>query len=209
MYLIVIFGTRYIMRNREPFSLFIPLNMWNFLMAGFSIITTLNILPELFFKIINHGYINSFCYRYESYKGESGYWVWIFTVSKLFEFIDTIFIVLRKRPLIFLHCYYLLRSLKIRLPAKVPIIVTSMQIIQFVAGFYGFTHMFYVLYWQKIKCEIDTTVLNISMFMDLSFLLLFINYFVQTYILRGGKEKFQFLSKFLSKFIAKEEIKIE
>ncbi|PAV56984.1 hypothetical protein WR25_08132 [Diploscapter pachys] len=103
MYLIVIFGIRYIMRNREPFSLFIPLNIWNFLMAGFSIIVLLNVFPELYFKIIKHGYTNSFCYRYESYKGESGYWIWMFMVSRLFEFIDTIFIVLRKRPLIFLH----------------------------------------------------------------------------------------------------------
>ncbi|PAV82358.1 hypothetical protein WR25_05235 [Diploscapter pachys] len=59
MYLIVIFGVKYIMRNREPFSLLIPLSIWNFLMAGFSIIVLLNVFPELYFKIIKHGYINT------------------------------------------------------------------------------------------------------------------------------------------------------
>jgi hypothetical protein len=33
-------------------------------------------------------------------------WLFFFNVSKLFEFVDTVFIVLRKRPLMFLHYYH-------------------------------------------------------------------------------------------------------
>lgn len=36
----------------------------------------------------------------------SGLWAWLFVVSKLPELGDTIFIVLRKQPLIFLHWYH-------------------------------------------------------------------------------------------------------
>lgn len=36
----------------------------------------------------------------------SGFWTWLFVLSKLPELGDTIFIVLRKQPLIFLHWYH-------------------------------------------------------------------------------------------------------
>lgn len=36
----------------------------------------------------------------------SGFWTWLFVLSKLPELGDTLFIVLRKQPLIFLHWYH-------------------------------------------------------------------------------------------------------
>ena len=36
----------------------------------------------------------------------ASFWYWIFVCSKVVEFGDTIFIVLRKRPLTFLHVYH-------------------------------------------------------------------------------------------------------
>lgn len=54
-YVLVIFGTRYLMRNREPFSLFVPLNAWNCFLAVFSILGTLNLTPEFFGTLWNEG----------------------------------------------------------------------------------------------------------------------------------------------------------
>lgn len=45
------------------------------------------------------------------FEGSSGLWTWLFCLSKLAELGDTIFIVLRKRPLIFLHWYSHLKVL--------------------------------------------------------------------------------------------------
>lgn len=40
----------------------------------------------------------------ESYgDNATGFWCLIFAVSKVFELLDTVFVILRKKPLIFLH----------------------------------------------------------------------------------------------------------
>jgi hypothetical protein len=44
------------MKNREPFSLFVPLNVWNFILAVFSITGTLKLTREFFSTVYNYGF---------------------------------------------------------------------------------------------------------------------------------------------------------
>jgi len=105
LYLLFIHVTRTIMKNNKPYKLRFLLFLWNASLAIFSILGTVRMLP-IFISIINtKGFEYTTCiydYRY----GTMAYWSWLFVLSKILELIDTVFILLRKQPLIFLHWYH-------------------------------------------------------------------------------------------------------
>ncbi|VDP36263.1 unnamed protein product [Heligmosomoides polygyrus] len=226
LYVIVVFGTKFFMRNREPFSLFIPLNIWNFMLATFSIMGMIKLSPEFWSTMLNKGFQNSYCFLYDFTKGENGYWVFLFIISKLFELFDTIFIVLRKRPLMFLHwyhhiltaiyafyshpnapgfnrygiymnysvhacmySYYFLRSMKINVPGFVAKFITCFQIFQFLISCTLLVQIAYLVHF--VPCDFDDNIFLLAMFMDSTYLILFINFFMKSYVIRGGKAKYQ------------------
>ncbi|PIO74505.1 GNS1/SUR4 family protein [Teladorsagia circumcincta] len=191
LYVLVVFGTKFLMRNRQPFSLFVPLNIWNFILAAFSIMGMIKLTPEFWSTVSNKGFQNSYCFAYDFTKGENGYWVFLFIVSKLFELVDTIFIVLRKRPLMFLHCYYFLRSMKINVPGIVAKFITTLQILQFVISCAILAHIGYLVHIAGVPCDFDDNIFILATFMDTTYLILFINFFLKSYVLRGGKSKYQ------------------
>ncbi|RWS11805.1 elongation of very long chain fatty acids protein 6-like protein [Dinothrombium tinctorium] len=57
-------------------------------------------LPEMI-TMLNKSFYHSVCYS--SVVERAQYWMWLFAVSKIVELGDTLFIVLRKQNLIFLH----------------------------------------------------------------------------------------------------------
>jgi hypothetical protein len=65
-------------------------------------------VPQLLLTITNEGVYPSMCKNVcDTFgTGEAGFWSWLFVISKFPELIDTIFIILRKKPLIFLHWYH-------------------------------------------------------------------------------------------------------
>uniref|UniRef100_A0A914R0T5 Elongation of very long chain fatty acids protein n=1 Tax=Parascaris equorum TaxID=6256 RepID=A0A914R0T5_PAREQ len=80
------------MQSRKAWSLDTPLFLWNLCLAIFSIIGVMRMTPEMWWSITANSLEYSIC-----------------TASfaqGVMEFGDTAFIVLRKRPLLFLHWYH-------------------------------------------------------------------------------------------------------
>lgn len=107
VYVIVVFTTQLYMHNRTRFDLRSYLAFWSGLLAVFSIIGAIRTVPELIWSLSNHGFVYSCCNS--SFMGQgkvTSFWTALFVLSKVLELGDTVFIVLRKQPLIFLHWYH-------------------------------------------------------------------------------------------------------
>ncbi|CAF4656758.1 unnamed protein product [Rotaria sp. Silwood1] len=104
-YLLLIYAGQIYMKNKPRFELRFWLVTWSGLLAIFSIFGAIRVLPELIHVIYTHGIKYSICNNSNAF-GVVGFWTWAFCFSKLPELIDTVFIVLRKQPLIFLHWYH-------------------------------------------------------------------------------------------------------
>lgn len=105
IYILTVFFGRYWMKNREKYDLRRALIAWNVSLAVFSIMGTIRVWPEFIYVLRNHGVIYSLCSNEFSY-GVVGCWTVWFNTSKFAELIDTLFVVLRKQPLHFLHWYH-------------------------------------------------------------------------------------------------------
>lgn len=107
IYVILIFGGQYLMKNRPRFELNGALVIWNTLLAAFSIVGACRTLPQFWYFLRNYGLQHSVCdVSFIGIDKVSGFWSFLFALSKLPELGDTVFIVLRKQPLIFLHWYH-------------------------------------------------------------------------------------------------------
>lgn len=96
----------YLMSNRKPFDLRIPLAIWSGCLGIFSIIGTCYMLPELISVLRNDGFHAAACENSFAKNNALLFWSWLFVWSKIVEFGDTLFIILRKQNLSFLHWYH-------------------------------------------------------------------------------------------------------
>ena len=96
------------MRNRKAFDLKYGLAVWNLFLAVFSFIGATRLVPHLLYGLAINHHSYFFCRSApEAYGlGVSGLWVTLFIWSKLIELIDTAFLVLRKKPVSFLHWFH-------------------------------------------------------------------------------------------------------
>lgn len=92
------------MKHRKAFNLQYPLALWNFLLAICSIYGAYEIIPQFFhFWIYEEGFIAETCGGDVEVRSPV---TMIFCLSKIPELFDTVFIVLRKKPLRFLQYYH-------------------------------------------------------------------------------------------------------
>jgi len=107
IYVILVFSGQAFMASRPAFQLRGPLAAWSAFLALFSILGFARTFPEFLHSILTGGLYGSVCDTgFVETNKVSGYWTWLFTLSKMPELGDTVFIVLRKQQLIFLHWYH-------------------------------------------------------------------------------------------------------
>ena len=105
LYILTIYGLERFMEKRQEFKLKNILIIWNASLALFSIFGAYRTLPEFIYILTQKGFKYSVCFETYSH-GVTGFWSWAFTLSKPLELIDTIFLIVRKREVIFLHWYH-------------------------------------------------------------------------------------------------------
>jgi len=105
LYVVVIFGGRELMRNRQPYKLNTLFMAHNFILTAISgallVLFTEQLIPSLWKSGL-----------YENICGASG-WTrplvvlyYLNYLAKYVELIDTVFLMIKKKPLTFLHCYH-------------------------------------------------------------------------------------------------------
>lgn len=106
VYVVTIFSIQRWMKDRQKLDLRGPLFLWSLTLAVFSLATTIVSLP----KFLHYWYLYGFervscdCVIFDDPR--TGLWAFLFVFAKILELGDTIFIVLRKQKLIFLHWYH-------------------------------------------------------------------------------------------------------
>lgn len=101
------YGQRW-MKARAAFDLSRALAAWNLFLSAFSLYGAVRTVPHLLHRIVTEEFRDTVCRSaHVSYgAGAVGLATSAFILSKLPELLDTVFIVLRKKELQFLHWYH-------------------------------------------------------------------------------------------------------
>ena len=107
LYLFLVWYGQRFMKNRKPMDLRRALCMWSTLLCAFSFFAVFRGTRHASQMVYYGGWNHALCdlWAYTGSNG-AGLWSFLFPLSKLPELFDTIFIVLRKRKLSFLHVYH-------------------------------------------------------------------------------------------------------
>ncbi|XP_069016157.1 very long chain fatty acid elongase 6-like [Embiotoca jacksoni] len=106
LYAALVFAGRYFMRERPKLNLRRPLVLWSLSLAIFSIIGAVRTGLYMLHVLTNSGFRQSVCDNSFYSAPVTKFWAYAFVLSKAPELGDTVFIVLRKQRLIFLHWYH-------------------------------------------------------------------------------------------------------
>lgn len=96
IYVVVIYSVRHLMTTRKPFRIRKIVLAWNIALSAFSIFGMCRAIPETVHLLQNYGLYTALCNSNQN--SIMSFWCWAFTLSKAVELIETLFIVLMKRP---------------------------------------------------------------------------------------------------------------
>nr|XP_054769330.1 elongation of very long chain fatty acids protein 6-like [Lytechinus pictus] len=227
-YLTMIFRGVKVMETREKLNLRTPLIIWNSLLSVFSMLSAWRLTIAASNLVSTEEMWNSLVCGPNYYKrgGLSAFWLLLFAFSKVAEYGDTVFIVLRKSKLILLHwlhhiltflvgfhtfaysnptlfisalmnvyvhslmySYYVLRILGVQVPKKLSMILTTIQIIQLIIGTYVQFYAAWIFFLGGHPCELDLFGVVVGSFGYGIICLLFIDFFVKSYIVKGTRQE--------------------
>jgi len=92
-----------------PMKLKLPMAMWNFVLSVFSFVGLVNTVPILLDTLVSEGFKYTVCsnpFDWYLKPGHPSFYVFLFVYSKIPELMDTVFLVLKDRPVIFLHWFH-------------------------------------------------------------------------------------------------------
>ncbi|KIJ12380.1 hypothetical protein PAXINDRAFT_171281 [Paxillus involutus ATCC 200175] len=104
-YLAVVFSTREIMKDRAPLKLTTPFRAHNLILSAGSLVLMALIGEEVFSNWMKVGTYGALCVP-EAYTDRLEFYMMLNYYFKYYEFIDTVFLALKKKPLSFLHVYH-------------------------------------------------------------------------------------------------------
>ncbi|KAL7080483.1 hypothetical protein ACQ4LE_000838 [Meloidogyne hapla] len=104
-YIAGVYSLKKWMEDKKPFDLRLPLFFWNLALSIFSTCGAWRFGHEFFYVLLNRGFQDSICLSFSPAEPVA-FWAMCFALSKIAEFGDTVFLLLRKRPLIFLHWFH-------------------------------------------------------------------------------------------------------
>uniref|UniRef100_A0A3Q3F8Z2 Elongation of very long chain fatty acids protein n=1 Tax=Kryptolebias marmoratus TaxID=37003 RepID=A0A3Q3F8Z2_KRYMA len=106
LYAAFVFGGQHFMRERPKLDLRRPLALWSLSLAVFSVVGAVRTGLYMLHLLNTSGFRETVC-DIDFYSAPvTKFWAYAFTISKAPELGDTVFIVLRKQRLIFLHWYH-------------------------------------------------------------------------------------------------------
>lgn len=106
IYYVVVFGTRELMRDRPAFKLKVPFIIHNFYLTCISAILLALFAEELIPTLYHHGLFFTICDIRGGWTPPLVILYYLNYLTKYLELLDTCFLVLKKKPLTFLHCYH-------------------------------------------------------------------------------------------------------
>ncbi|KAL3994157.1 GNS1/SUR4 family protein [Acanthocheilonema viteae] len=104
-YICIIHALQRYQRTRKARNLRLPLCIWNLTLSLFSLIATIRFGEEFYSTLTTRPFVHSICYAISPFQ-PAAVWAFIFAISKVVELGDTIFLLMRKKPIIFLHWYH-------------------------------------------------------------------------------------------------------
>lgn len=106
LYVIIIFSGQKYMKKRSPLNPGMFLFVWNTSLCLFSLFGFLRMFAEIPLLLRHYQNFQSTVCIPQLETGPSAFWQVMFTLSKFIEFGDTFLLVIRKKPVIFLHWYH-------------------------------------------------------------------------------------------------------